>query len=60
MVSHDLPRSTVTNQIAFDQTDLHSTPEFERSMDRRCQVLVSKLEISDIITQLLDPNIHAS
>ena len=24
MVSHDLPRSTVTNQIAFDQRDLYS------------------------------------
>ena len=36
MVSHDLPRSTVTKQIAFDQRDLHSTPVFERAMDRRC------------------------
>ena len=44
MVSHDLPRSTVTNQIAFDQRDLHSTPEFERVLEHRCQVLVSKLE----------------
>ena len=35
MVSHDLPRLTVTNQIAFDQRDLYSTPEFERTMDRR-------------------------
>ena len=26
MVSNDLPRSTVTNQIAFDQQDLDSTP----------------------------------
>ena len=26
MVSSDLPRSTVTNQIAFDQRDVHSTP----------------------------------
>ena len=34
MVSRDLPRSTVTNQIAFDQRDLHSTPEFERAMGR--------------------------
>ena len=50
MVSHDLPRSTVTNQIAFDQQDLYSTPEFVRTMDRRCQALVSKLETSDTIT----------
>ena len=48
MVSHDLPRSTVTNQIPFDQQDLHLTPEFERAMDRRYQV--SKLEASDTIT----------
>ena len=26
MVSHDLPLSTVTNQIAFNQRDLYSTP----------------------------------
>ena len=50
MVSHDLPRSTVTNQIAFDQTDLYSTPEIERAMDRRYQALVSKLETSHTIT----------
>ena len=36
MVSHDLPRSKLTNQIAFDEQDLHFTPEFERTMDRRC------------------------
>ena len=30
MVSQDLPRSTVTNQITFDQPDQHSTSEFER------------------------------
>ena len=39
MVSHDLPHSRVTNQIAFDQQDLYSSPEFERAMDRRWQVL---------------------
>ena len=50
MVSHDLPRSTVTNQIAFDQRDLYSTPEFERTMNRRYQALVSKLETSETIT----------
>ena len=50
MVSHDLLRSTVTNQIAFDQRELHSTLEFERAMDRRCQALVSKLETLDTIT----------
>ena len=41
MVSHDLPRSTITNQIAFDQRDLHGTPEFERAIGHRCQALVS-------------------
>ena len=50
-VSHDLPRSTsVTDQITFDQQDLYLTPEFERAMDGRCQVLVSQLEILDTIT----------
>ena len=44
MVSHDLSRLTITNQIAFDQRDLQSTSEFERAMDRRCEVLVYKLE----------------
>ena len=37
----------VTKQIAFEQRDLHSTSEFERAMDRRCQALVSKLETLD-------------
>ena len=46
MVLHDLPCSMVTNKIAFDQQDLHSTPEFEHAMERRCQPLVSKLETS--------------
>ena len=46
MISHDLARSAVTNQIAFDQRDLQSTPEFERTMDCRCQAMVSKLENS--------------
>ena len=36
MVLHDLPLSTVTKNIAFDQRDLHSTSVFERAMDRRC------------------------
>ena len=49
MISHDL-RSTATNQIVLDQRDLSSTPEFERAMDRRCQVLVSNLETLDTIT----------
>ena len=44
MVSHDLSCSMVTNQIVFDQRDLHSTPEFERMMDHRCHALVFKLE----------------
>ena len=50
MVSHDPPRSKITNQIAFAQQDLRSTPEFERTMGCRCQALVSKLETSDTIT----------
>ena len=50
MVSHDLPHSTVTNQIAFDQGDLHPTLEFERVMYHRCQALVSILETLDTIT----------
>ena len=44
MASHDLPCSTVTNQIALDQRDSNTIPEFERAMNRRCQALVSKLE----------------
>ena len=48
MVSHDLPSLTLTKQIAFDQRGLHSTPEFEGAMDRRCQALVSKLETLDL------------
>ena len=50
MVSHDLQHSTVTNQIAFHERDSHSTPEFEHLMERRCQVLSSKLETIDAIT----------
>ena len=50
MVSDDLPRSTVANQTAFDQPDLHSTPEIERAMDLRCQALVSKSETLHTIT----------
>ena len=46
MISHDLPRSTVTNQIIFDQQDSNSILDFERAMDRRCQVL----ETLDTIT----------
>ena len=33
MVSHDLLRSTVTNQIAFDQRDSKSISNFERAID---------------------------
>ena len=47
MVSHGIPRSKITNQIAFDQQDSKSIPEFECAMDRRCQALVSKLEALD-------------
>ena len=41
MVSHDLPRLIVTNQIAFDQRDLHSASEFERVVDFRCRTLAN-------------------
>ena len=44
MLSHDLPRSAVTMQTALDQQDLHSALEFERAMDRCCQVLVIRVE----------------
>ena len=40
----DLPLSTVTNQIAYVQRNLHLTPEFERAMDSFCETLVSKLK----------------
>ena len=50
MVSHDLLRSKVTNQIAFDQQDSKSFSIFERTIDRCCQKLVSKLETSEPIT----------
>ena len=44
MVSHYLLRSTVANQITFDQRDSTSILKFERPMDRCYQALVSKLE----------------
>ena len=44
IVSHDLLRSTVTNQIAFYQGDSKSVSIFECTMDCCCQALVSKLE----------------
>ena len=50
MVSRDLLRSTVTNKVAFDQQDLHLIYEFERAMDRRYQMRVSKLEALHTIT----------
>ena len=37
MASHDLLRSTVTNQIVFDQRDSKLISNFERAMDRCCQ-----------------------
>ena len=43
-------KTVVTNQTALDQWDLHSIAEFERTMDRRCQALVSELETLDTIT----------
>ena len=50
MVSHDLQRSTVTNQTALNQRHMHWIPEFECTMELPCQALVSRLETSDIIT----------
>ena len=50
MVSCVFSRSALTNQIVFDQRDLHSTSEFERTIDRRRQELASKLETLDTIT----------
>ena len=50
MVSYDLPRSIVTNQITFYQQDSNSIPDFERAMDPSCQTLVSNLETLDAIT----------
>ena len=50
MVSHDLPRYTVTNQITFNQLDSNSILDFELAMDRCCQALVSNLETLDTIT----------
>ena len=50
MVSHDLLRSTVTNQIAFDQRDSKSVSIFERAMDRCCHAVVCKLETLEPIT----------
>ena len=44
MVSHNLPCSTVTNQITLDHRDSNMISEFERMMDCGCQALVSKLE----------------
>ena len=34
IVSHDLLRSTVTNQATFNQRDLRSISNLERAMDR--------------------------
>ena len=48
MVSHDLSRLTVTNQMTFDRRDLHSAPEFERAMDRRYQALVPGFQLDTI------------
>ena len=50
MVSHDLLRLTVTNEIALDQRDSSLILKFERTMDRHYHALVSKLETSDTIT----------
>ena len=50
MVSYDLPRTIVTNQITFDQQDSNSIPDFERAMNPSCQTLVSNLETLDTNT----------
>ena len=50
MVSCDLSRSVVTNQIAINQQDLDSSLKFERAMDCCCQAQVCKLETLDFIT----------
>ena len=49
MTSHDLSNLTITNQIAFDQRNFHSTLDFECVMDRLCQALVSKLGTLDTV-----------
>ena len=41
-------------EIAFDQLDLRSTSEFERMIDRRCQVLVSRLETGKKLCEVWD------
>ena len=50
IVPRDFLRSTVTNQIAFDQRDFKSISIFKRMVDRCCQALVSKLETLEPIT----------
>ena len=50
MVSHDLLRSTVTNQIAFDRQGSNIFRRFERTIDCCCQALVSKVETLDALT----------
>ena len=50
MVSHDLPHSTVTNQITFDQRDSNSIPDFKQTMGHHYQALVSNLETLDTIS----------
>ena len=47
MVSRDLPRSTVTKQITFDQRDLHSTPVFGTREGSSLLRTGSKLETLD-------------
>ena len=49
MVSRYLLRSIVTNEITFNQRDSKSISPFERTMDRCCQGLVSKLQTLDTI-----------
>ena len=44
MASHDLPRSTLTNQITFGQRFWCLAPQFERALGGRHEVLVSRLQ----------------
>ena len=54
MVSHDLLRLTVTNQMAFDRRYWNMFNS-ERTMGHCCQVLVSKLETQGLLQDVL-PN----
>ena len=46
IVSHNLPPSTVTNQITCHLRDFHSAPECECTMDHRCYALFPNWKLS--------------